>query len=65
MWVPVITMGTYKLYFADPKAGQAGFYGILEEHGHTAILDPRLKVENRKISEMERPQEMLVTRTDQ
>jgi hypothetical protein len=46
-------MGTYKLYFADPKAGQAGFYGTLEEHGHPAILGPRLKIENRKISEME------------
>jgi hypothetical protein len=53
MWGPVITMGTYKLYFADPKAGQVGFYGTLEEHGHPAILGLRLKVENRKISEME------------
>jgi hypothetical protein len=53
MWGPVITMGTYKLYFADPKAGQAGFFGTLEEHGHPAILGLRLKVENRRISEME------------
>jgi hypothetical protein len=53
MWGPVITMGTYKVYFADPKAGPAGFYCTLEEHGHPAILGLRLKIENRKISEME------------
>jgi hypothetical protein len=53
MWGPVIAMGTYKLYFADPKAGQTGFFGNLEEHGHPAILGLRLKIENRKISEME------------
>jgi hypothetical protein len=27
MWGPVITIGTYKLYFADAKAGQLGFFG--------------------------------------
>jgi hypothetical protein len=43
----------YKLYFADPKNGQAGFYGTLEEHGHPAILGLRLKIENRRISEIE------------
>jgi len=53
MWGPAITIGTYKLYFADPKAGQVGFFGNLEEHGHPAILGLRLKVENHKISEME------------
>lgn len=46
-------MGTYKLYFADPKSGQVGFYGTLEEHGHPAILGLRLRIENRRIGEME------------
>jgi len=46
-------MGKYKLYFADPKSGQAGFFGSLEEHGHPAILGLRLKIENRRIAEME------------
>jgi hypothetical protein len=54
MWGSLITMGTYKLYFADAKAGQAGFFGTLEEHGHAAILGLRLKFENRKIAEMEK-----------
>jgi hypothetical protein len=53
MWGPEIVLGDYKLYFADPPAGQIGFYGSLEEHGHPAILGLRLKVENMKISEME------------
>jgi hypothetical protein len=53
MWGPLITMGTYKLYFADPKAGQAGFFGTLEEHGHPVIPGLHLKIENRKIAEME------------
>jgi hypothetical protein len=50
---PVVKMTGYKLYFADLKVGQVGFYGSLEEHGHPAILDLRLKIEDRKISEME------------
>ena len=25
MWGPTVTLGSYKLYFADPKAGQVGF----------------------------------------
>jgi hypothetical protein len=52
-WGPPIKMTSYKLYFADPKSGQVGFYGTLEEHGHPAILGLRLKIENRRIGEME------------
>jgi hypothetical protein len=53
MWGPTVTLGTYKLYFADPQAGQVGFFGTIEEHGHPVILGLRLKIDNRKISEME------------
>jgi len=53
MWGPEIKLGDYRLYFADPVAGQVGFYGTLEEHGHPAILGLRLKVVQRHISEME------------
>jgi hypothetical protein len=53
MWGPPIKMESYKLYFADPKSGQVGLYGTLEEHGHPAILGLRLKIENRRIGEME------------
>ena len=53
MWGPVIELGDYKFYFADPRAGQVGFFGSLKEHGHPAELGLRLKVVNRRISEME------------
>jgi hypothetical protein len=53
MWGPKVTLGSYKLYFADPKAGQVGFMGVVEENGHPQILALRLKIENRKIAEME------------
>ena len=53
MWGPVIELGDYKFYFTDPQAGQVGFFGSLQEHGHPAMLGLRLKVVNRRISEME------------
>jgi hypothetical protein len=37
------TLGNCKLYFADPQAGQEGFFGTIEEHGHPVILGLRLK----------------------
>jgi hypothetical protein len=56
---PTVTLGSYKLYFADPQAGQMGFFGTIEEHGHPVILGLRLKIDNNPklhinvISEME------------
>ncbi len=52
MWGPEVKLLDYKFYFADPRAGQMGFFGTLEEHGHPAILGLRLKVDNRRIGEM-------------
>lgn len=53
--VPVLKMGDYKLYFADPFAGQVGFIGTLYENSHQRIVFLRLKIEpeNKLISEME------------
>lgn len=34
MWGPTVTLRNYKLNFADPQAGQVGFFGTIEEHGH-------------------------------
>lgn len=53
MWGPASGLGTYKLYFADPQAGQVGFFGVVEENGHPQILALRLKVEEGLISEIE------------
>jgi hypothetical protein len=53
LWGTISGMGTYKVYFADPQAGQVGFEGTIRENGTPAILVIRLKVVNRKITEVE------------
>jgi hypothetical protein len=53
LWGTASGLGKYKLYFADPEAGQVGFFGTIQENGTGAALALRLKVENRKISEAE------------
>jgi hypothetical protein len=53
LWGTISGMGTYKIYFADPQAGQVGFEGTIRENGTPAILVVRLKVENTKITEVE------------
>ena len=40
-------LGTYKLTFADPRAGQAGFLGTIGENDRPVILDLCLKIERR------------------
>jgi hypothetical protein len=42
-----------ELFFADPQAGQVGFFGIVDEHGVPGYLAVRLKVEDRKITQIE------------
>jgi len=41
------------LKFADPETGEVGYYGVVEEHGVPAFIALRLRVQNRKISEVE------------
>jgi hypothetical protein len=53
LWNTASARGTYKLYVADPQAGQAGFFGTIRESGTPAILALRLRVENGQISEIE------------
>src|ERR1039457_7015506 len=53
LWGTASGLGKYKLYFADPEAGQVGFFGTIQENGTDAALALRLKIENRKISEVE------------
>ena len=52
-WRTAGARGAYKLYVDDPEAGQVGFEGVLQEAGHPVLLALRLKIENRKISEIE------------
>ena len=53
MWQVATAIGDKKLYFSDTQSGQVGFRGIVEENGHKQIVMTRIKIENRKISEIE------------
>jgi hypothetical protein len=53
MWLSVDQIGTYKLRFDDPSTGEAGIYALTDEHGLPGVLALRLKVQSRKISEVE------------
>ena len=53
LWATASGLGHYKLYFADPEEGQAGFFGTILENGHGVALALRLKVENQRVSEAE------------
>jgi hypothetical protein len=46
-------VGTYKLYVADPQSGQVGFFGTMRENSTPIALAARLKIENRKITQIE------------
>jgi hypothetical protein len=48
----------YDLKMADPATGQVAWFGVIEEHGHPAIMALRLKIERDRIVEAE----ALVTR---
>jgi hypothetical protein len=53
LWNTLTGVGTYKLYFADTKAGQVGVFAAIEENGLPARISLRLKIEGRRISEVE------------
>ncbi len=53
LWGTIDSQGSYKLYFADPQAGEAGFYGDVVENGHRSPFSLRLRVEDQKIREVE------------
>jgi hypothetical protein len=52
-WRTVTGLGTYRHYFADVAAGQAGMIGIVEENGTKIIYDLRLAIDDSRITEIE------------
>lgn len=52
-WNSVSGRGTYKLYVADANAGQVVAFVTMREAGTPLIMATRLKVESRRISEIE------------
>jgi hypothetical protein len=53
VWGTASALGTYKLYIADPQAGQVGFLGTLRENGTPVAIALRLKIDHRLIREVE------------
>jgi hypothetical protein len=53
LWATAGALGTYKLVFTEPEAGAVGAYAVVQENGSGALLALRLKVEKRKIAEIE------------
>jgi len=53
LWGTANGLGTFRLYTDDPAAGQVGFIGVVKEWDRPAILVLRLKVQDRKITEIE------------
>jgi hypothetical protein len=52
-WRTATARGTYKFYMDDAEARQVVFFGTMREAGTPVSLVLRLKIENRKIAEIE------------
>ncbi|MEO8306902.1 MAG: hypothetical protein ABI616_02545 [Pseudomonadota bacterium] len=53
LWQTATGLGDYKMYVADPVAGQIGFVGEVREGSEATMIGLRLKVEQGKIGEIE------------
>ncbi len=53
LWATASGLGSYRLEFAEPEAGEAGAFALIEENGTPAILALRMKVADGKITEVE------------
>jgi hypothetical protein len=53
VWKTVTGLGKMQRRYFDPVSGQAGYYGLIEEGGTTALATVRLRVQNRKLTEAE------------
>ena len=53
VWKTVTGLGKMQRRYFDPVSGQAGYYGLIDEGGTTALATVRLRVQNRKLTEAE------------
>lgn len=53
LWQTSDGWGSYKVYIDDPETGQVGFLAVANEDGHLSCFAGRLKVANKKITEIE------------
>jgi len=52
-WNTADGLRDYDLKMADPATGQVGWFGVIEEHGHPAIMALRLRIDGDRIAEAE------------
>jgi hypothetical protein len=53
LWLGASGIGDYKIYSVDPATSQVGFMGVIIENGAPRLYAMRLKVRDRRISEVE------------
>jgi hypothetical protein len=59
LWSSMVAKGSYRLFVADPQAGEVAFIGTIREEGREpgqgtpAAIALRLKIESRQIAEVE------------
>jgi hypothetical protein len=53
LWQTSDGWGSYKVYIDDPQTGQVGFLAVANEDGHLSCFAGRLKVVDKKVSEIE------------
>jgi hypothetical protein len=53
LWKSMTGLGAMQRRYFDPIAGQAAYFGVIEEGSEKAVVTLRLKVDDRKISEAE------------
>jgi hypothetical protein len=52
-WETILGVRDYQLYVADPAAGQVALYTVIDEEERPALLALRVRVEDRRITEVE------------
>ena len=53
VWKTVTALGKVQRRYLDPVSGQAAYFGTVEEGDSTVIVNVRVRVENRKLTEAE------------
>jgi hypothetical protein len=53
LWKTATALGKVQRRYFDPVSGQAAYFGTIEEGDSTAIVNVRLRIENRKLTEAE------------
>jgi hypothetical protein len=53
LWGTATKIGDYGIHLADPSSGTAGYYGTIVETNVPGVLAVRLKIEKRRVTEIE------------